>query len=321
MVGPFLLEFCHWFYAEAKYPISTTRLGKTLGTIIDGKAFAANLRSEITRKVELLKQNHTLTPGLAVVLVGEDPASQVYVRSKGKQTAEAGMNSYEHKLSAETSQQDLLRLIDQLNNDSNVHGILVQLPLPEHIDEGLVINSVAADKDVDGFHLSNVGKLATGAEGIVPCTPLGSMMMLKDHLGDLSGKKAIVVGRSNIVGKPMAALLLKENCTVTIAHSRTRDLAAECRQADILIAAVGRPEMVKGDWIKPGATVIDVGINRIETEDGGKKLVGDVEFESASKVAGAITPVPGGVGPMTIACLLHNTLQQACRLNGIEVPE
>jgi len=321
MVGPFLLEFCHWFYAEAKYPISTTRLGKTLGTIIDGKAFAANLRSEITRKVELLKQNHTLTPGLAVVLVGEDPASQVYVRSKGKQTAEAGMNSYEHKLSGETSQQDLLRLIDQLNNDSNVHGILVQLPLPEHIDEGLVINSVAADKDVDGFHLSNVGKLATGAEGIVPCTPLGSMMMLKDHLGDLSGKKAIVVGRSNIVGKPMAALLLKENCTVTIAHSRTRDLAAECRQADILIAAVGRPEMVKGDWIKPGATVIDVGINRIETEDGGKKLVGDVEFESASKVAGAITPVPGGVGPMTIACLLHNTLQQACRLNGIEVPE
>ena len=292
-----------------------------MSTIIDGKAFSANLRAEITRKVDLLKNNHSLTPGLAVVLVGENPASEVYVRSKGKQTMEVGMNSYAHKLSAETSQEDLLELIDRLNSDANVHGILVQLPLPGHIDEALVINSVAADKDVDGFNLSNVGNLATGAEGIVPCTPLGIMMMLKDHLGDLSGMKAIVVGRSNIVGKPMAALLLKENCTVTIAHSRTRDLAAECRQADILIAAVGRPEMVKGDWIKPGATVIDVGINRIETEDGGKKLVGDVEFESASKVAGAITPVPGGVGPMTIACLLHNTLQQACRLNGIEIPE
>jgi methylenetetrahydrofolate dehydrogenase (NADP+)/methenyltetrahydrofolate cyclohydrolase len=294
---------------------------KTVSTIIDGKAFSVKLRAEIKRKVDLLKKNHSLTPGLAVVLVGEDPASQVYVRSKGKQTMEVGMNSFEHKLSTEASQDELLQLIDVLNNNPAVHGILVQLPLPKHIDESLVINSVAADKDVDGFHLSNVGKLATGAEGIVPCTPLGSMMMLKDHLGDLSGKKAIVVGRSNIVGKPMAALLLKENCTVTIAHSRTRDLAAECRQADILIAAVGRPEMVKGDWIKPGATVIDVGINRIETEDGGKKLVGDVEFESASKVAGAITPVPGGVGPMTIACLLHNTLQQACRLNGIEIPE
>ena len=292
-----------------------------MSTIIDGKAFSEKLRAEITRKVDLLKKNHSLTPGLAVVLVGEDPASEVYVRSKGKQTIEVGMNSYEHKRSSEISQEELLELIDKLNNDPSVHGILVQLPLPKHIDEALVINSVAADKDVDGFNLSNVGKLATGAEGIVPCTPLGSMMMLKDHLGDLSGMKAIVVGRSNIVGKPMAALLLKENCTVTIAHSRTRDLAAECRQADILIAAVGRPEMVKGDWIKPGATVIDVGINRIETEDGGKKLVGDVEFESASKVAGAITPVPGGVGPMTIACLLHNTLQQACRLNGIEVPE
>ena len=294
---------------------------KTVSTIIDGKSFSVKLRAEITRKVDLLKKNHSLTPGLAVVLVGEDPASQVYVRSKGKQTIEVGMNSYEHKLSTKASQDELLSLIDALNNDPAVHGILVQLPLPGHIDEALVINSVAADKDVDGFNLSNVGKLATGAEGIVPCTPLGSMMMLKDHLGDLSGMKAIVVGRSNIVGKPMAALLLKENCTVTIAHSRTRDLAAECRQADILIAAVGRPEMVKGDWIKPGATVIDVGINRIETEDGGKKLVGDVEFESASKIAGAITPVPGGVGPMTIACLLHNTLQQACRLNGIEVPE
>ena len=292
-----------------------------MATIIDGKAFSANLRGEIARKVDILKQNHSLTPGLAVVLVGEDPASQVYVRSKGKQTVEAGMNSYEHKLDADTSQDDLLALIDRLNNDPDVHGILVQLPLPGHIDEEAVINSISVDKDVDGFHLSNVGRLSIGADGIVPCTPLGSLMMLKDHLGDLSGMKAIVVGRSNIVGKPMAALLLKESCTVTIAHSRTRDLPGECRQADILVAAVGRPEMVKGDWIKPGATVIDVGINRIETEDGGTRLVGDVEFDSAEKVAGAITPVPGGVGPMTIACLLHNTLQQACRLNGIPVPD
>ncbi len=292
-----------------------------MATIIDGKAFSANLRADLARKVELVKNQHGFTPGLAVVLVGEDPASQVYVRSKGKQTIEAGMNSYEHKLDASTSQADLLGLIDQLNNDPEVHGILVQLPLPGHIDEEAVINSISVDKDVDGFHLSNVGKLSIGAEGIVPCTPLGSMMMLKDHLGDLSGKKAIVVGRSNIVGKPMAALLLAESCTVTIAHSRTKDLPGECREADILIAAVGRPEMIKGDWIKPGATVIDVGINRIEKEDGSTKLVGDVEFESASQVAGAITPVPGGEGPMTIACLLHNTLQQACRLNGIDVPE
>jgi methylenetetrahydrofolate dehydrogenase (NADP+)/methenyltetrahydrofolate cyclohydrolase len=292
-----------------------------VATIIDGKAFSANLRADIARKVEILKRDHSLVPGLAVVLVGEDPASQVYVRSKGKQTTEAGMNSYEHKLPADTGEDELLQLIDQLNSDSSVHGILVQLPLPDHINEEAVINSVAADKDVDGFHLSNVGRLSTGVKGIVPCTPLGSIMMLKDHLGDLSGMKAIVVGRSNIVGKPMAALLLAESCTVTIAHSRTRDLPGECRQADILVAAVGRPEMVKGDWIKPGATVIDVGINRIEKEDGTTKLVGDVEFSSASEVAGAITPVPGGVGPMTIACLLHNTLQQACRLNGIEVPE
>jgi methylenetetrahydrofolate dehydrogenase (NADP+)/methenyltetrahydrofolate cyclohydrolase len=292
-----------------------------MATIIDGKAFSANLRDEIGRQVAVLKSTHSITPGLAVVLVGEDPASQVYVRSKGKQTVEAGMNSYEHKLDAGTSQQDLLALIDQLNNDPDVHGILVQLPLPGHIDEESVINSISVDKDVDGFHLSNVGRLSIGADGIVPCTPLGSLMMLKDQLGDLSGMKAIVVGRSNIVGKPMASLLLKESCTVTIAHSRTRDLPGECRQADILVAAVGRPEMVKGDWIKPGATVIDVGINRIEKEDGGTRLVGDVEFDSAAKVAGAITPVPGGVGPMTIACLLHNTLQQACRLNNVEVPE
>ncbi len=292
-----------------------------MATIIDGKAFAANLRSEIARKVEILKQQQGLTPGLAVVLVGEDPASQVYVRSKGKQTVEAGMNSYEHRLDAETSQAELLRLIDQLNADPDVHGILVQLPLPAHIDEESVINSISVDKDVDGFHLSNVGKLSIGADGIVPCTPLGSLMMLKDHLGDLSGKKAIIVGRSNIVGKPMAALLLKESCTVTIAHSRTQDLPGECRAADILVAAVGRPEMITGDWIKPGATVIDVGINRIDNGEGGTRLVGDVEFDSAVEVAGAITPVPGGVGPMTIACLLHNTLQQACRINGVEIPE
>ena len=292
-----------------------------MAKIIDGKAFSARLRGEIARKVDILKREHSLVPGLAVVLVGEDPASQVYVRSKGKQTVEAGMNSYEHKLDASTSQADLLALIDELNGNPDVHGILVQLPLPGHIDEEAVINSISVDKYVDGFHLSNVGKLSIGADGIVPCTPLGSLMMLKDHLGDLSGMKAIVVGRSNIVGKPMAALLLKESCTVTIAHSRTRDLPGECRQADILVAAVGRPEMVKGDWIKPGATVIDVGINRIDTADGSTRLVGDVEFESAEKVAGAITPVPGGVGPMTIACLLHNTLQQACRLNGIDVPD
>ena len=292
-----------------------------MNTIIDGKAFSAKLRAELARRVSILKQDHSITPGLAVVLVGEDPASQVYVRSKGKQTAEAGMHSVEHKLDVKTSQEAVLKLIDELNNDVSIHGILVQLPLPKHIDEEAVINSINIDKDVDGFHLTNVGRLSVGADGIVPCTPLGSIMMLKDHLGDLSGLKAIVVGRSNIVGKPMAALLLQESCTVTIAHSRTKDLAAECRQADIVIAAVGRPEMVKGDWIKPGATVIDVGINRIEKDDGTTKLVGDVEFSSASEVAGAITPVPGGVGPMTIACLLHNTLQQACRLNGVAVPE
>ncbi len=295
-----------------------------MASIIDGKAFAANLRGEIARKVEILKQNHSLTPGLAVVLVGEDPASQVYVRSKGKQTVEAGMNSYEHKLAAETSQQDLLELIDELNNNPDVHGILVQLPLPGHIDEEAVINSISVDKDVDGFHLSNVGKLSIGADGIVPCTPLGSLMMLKDQLGDLSGKKAIVVGRSNIVGKPMAALLLKESCTVTIAHSRTQDLPGECREADIVVAAVGRPEMIKGDWIKPGAAVIDVGINRVpapEKGEGRTRLVGDVDFASAAEVAGAITPVPGGVGPMTIACLLANTLTACCRANGLPEPD
>ena len=292
-----------------------------MSKIISGTEFSANLRSELQRKVASLKKEHSIVPGLAVVLVGEDPASQIYVRNKGKQTKEVGMNSYEYKLADDTSEDDLLSLIDDLNNNDEIHGILVQLPLPRHINEHAVINAIKVEKDVDGFQLSNIGLLAIGSdEGIVPCTPLGSMMMLKDHLGDLSGKKAIVVGRSNIVGKPMAALLLKESCTVTIAHSRTQNLPEECRQADIIVAAVGQPEMIKGDWVKPGAVIIDVGINRIEKEGGGTRLVGDVEFSSASEVAGAITPVPGGVGPMTIACLLHNALQQACRINGVEVP-
>jgi len=284
---------------------------------IDGKAFAQGLRERVGAAVSSLQRDHELTPGLAVVLVGEDPASQVYVRNKGKQTLEAGMKSFEHKLPDTTSETELLGLIDQLNADPDVHGILVQLPLPDQIDSHAVINAINPDKDVDGFHLINVGRLSTGASGLVPCTPLGCLMLLKDELGDLSGKNAVVVGRSNIVGKPMAALLLAESCTVTIAHSRTQDLAGVCREADILVAAVGRPEMIPGDWVKPGATVIDVGINRIEGEEGKTRLVGDVDYASAEAVAGAITPVPGGVGPMTIACLLRNTVQAACAANGI----
>ncbi len=284
---------------------------------IDGKAFAKGLRERVGAAVSSLQRDHGLTPGLAVVLVGEDPASQVYVRNKGKQTLEAGMKSFEHKLPDTTSETELLGLIDQLNADPDVHGILVQLPLPDQIDSHAVINAINPDKDVDGFHLINVGRLSTGASGLVPCTPLGCLMLLKDELGDLSGKNAVVVGRSNIVGKPMAALLLAESCTVTIAHSRTQDLAGVCREADILVAAVGRPEMIPGDWVKPGATVIDVGINRIEGEEGKTRLVGDVDYASAEAVAGAITPVPGGVGPMTIACLLRNTVQAACAANGI----
>ena len=284
---------------------------------IDGKAFAQGLRERVGAAVSSLQRDHGLTPGLAVVLVGEDPASQVYVRNKGKQTLEAGMKSFEHKLPDTTSETELLGLIDQLNADPDVHGILVQLPLPDQIDSHAVINAINPDKDVDGFHLINVGRLSTGASGLVPCTPLGCLMLLKDELGDLSGKNAVVVGRSNIVGKPMAALLLAESCTVTIAHSRTQDLAGVCREADILVAAVGRPEMIPGDWVKPGATVIDVGINRIEGEEGKTRLVGDVDYASAEAVAGAITPVPGGVGPMTIACLLRNTMQAACAANGI----
>ena len=289
--------------------------------IIDGKAFAERLRGEVGRKVAALKERDGIVPGLAVVLVGEDPASQVYVRNKGKQTVEVGMQSFEHKLADTTSQDELMALIDQLNGDDSVHGILVQLPLPKQIDEKAVINRINPDKDVDGFHLTNVGRLSIGDPGIVPCTPLGCIMMIKDALGDLSGMHAVVVGRSNIVGKPVASLLLAENCTVEITHSRTKNLKEECQRADILVAAVGRPEMIKGDWVKPGATVIDVGINRIDAEGGKTILVGDVEFSSAQETAGRITPVPGGVGPMTIACLLHNTLQQACSINGVPVPE
>ena len=281
-------------------------------TIIDGKAFAANVRAQVAGHVTRLKEEQGLTPGLAVVLVGEDPASEVYVRNKGIQTREAGMASFEHKLDATTSEADLLDLIGKLNADPAVHGILVQLPLPGHLDADLVINAIDPAKDVDGFHISNVGLLGTGQKAMVPCTPLGCLMMLRDHLGSLSGLNAVVVGRSNIVGKPMAQLLLGESCTVTIAHSRTKDLAAVCRGADILVAAVGRPEMIPGDWVKPGATVIDVGINRIE-RDGKMKLVGDVDFASAAEVAGHITPVPKGVGPMTIACLMLNTLDSAAR--------
>jgi methylenetetrahydrofolate dehydrogenase (NADP+)/methenyltetrahydrofolate cyclohydrolase len=288
--------------------------------IIDGKAFAATVREKVAGHVARLKADHGITPGLAVVLVGEDPASQVYVRNKGKQTVEVGMKSVEHKLDADTSEADLLALIAELNADPGIHGILVQLPLPGHLNSDLVINSIDPAKDVDGFHISNVGLLGTGQKSMVPCTPLGCLMMLRDHHGSLSGLNAVVIGRSNIVGKPMAQLLLGDSCTVTIAHSRTKDIASVCQQADILVAAVGRPEMVTGDWVKPGATVIDVGINRVPNGEK-HRLVGDVDFASAAEVAGAITPVPGGVGPMTIACLLANTVTAACRAHGLDEPE
>ncbi|MDO5643172.1 MAG: bifunctional methylenetetrahydrofolate dehydrogenase/methenyltetrahydrofolate cyclohydrolase FolD [Paracoccus sp. (in: a-proteobacteria)] len=284
-------------------------------TRIDGKAYAAALRAKIADQVAALKEAHGITPGLAVVLVGDDPASQVYVASKGRQTVEVGMNSYEHRLPADAGMADLLALIGRLNGDPAVHGVLVQLPLPPHLDDAELINAIAVKKDVDGFSVANAGRLATGQRAMVPCTPLGCLMLLRDRIGDLSGLNAVVIGRSNIVGKPMAALLLEANATVTIAHSRTKDLAQVVRGADIVVAAVGRPGMVKGDWIKPGATVIDVGINR--TEAG---LVGDVDYDSAAQVAGAITPVPGGVGPMTIACLLANTLTACCRANALPEP-
>jgi methylenetetrahydrofolate dehydrogenase (NADP+)/methenyltetrahydrofolate cyclohydrolase len=288
--------------------------------VIDGKVFAAGVRARVAAHVARLKEVNGIQPGLAVVLVGEDPASQVYVRNKHASTIEVGMASFEHRLPIDTSEAVLLTLVKSLNADPKVHGILVQLPLPAHLNSELIINTIDPAKDVDGFHISNVGLLGTGQKSMVPCTPLGCLMMLREHHGKLAGLNAVVVGRSNIVGKPMAQLLLGDSCTVTIAHSRTKDLEAVCRGADILVAAVGRPEMITGDFVKPGATVIDVGINRIER--GGKgKLVGDVHYESAAKVAGAITPVPGGVGPMTIACLLANALTACCRANGLPEPE
>jgi methylenetetrahydrofolate dehydrogenase (NADP+)/methenyltetrahydrofolate cyclohydrolase len=291
----------------------------TPSNLIDGKAFAEGLRRQIAADVAVLKSTHGFTPGLAVVLVGEDPASRVYVKNKAAQTVEVGMASFEHKLPPTTSQAELLALVQKLNADRAVNGILVQLPLPKQIDPQSVLDAIDPAKDVDGFHVVNAGRLATGGEALVPCTPLGCLLLLKDRLGDLSGKRAVVVGRSNIVGKPMAQLLLAESCTVTIAHSRTRDLVGECRRAEILVAAVGKPEMVRGDWVAPGATVIDVGINRIQLPDGKGKLVGDVAFAEAVKHAGAITPVPGGVGPMTIACLLKNTVTAGCRQRGIKL--
>ncbi|MGZ8333103.1 MAG: bifunctional methylenetetrahydrofolate dehydrogenase/methenyltetrahydrofolate cyclohydrolase FolD [Allosphingosinicella sp.] len=289
---------------------------------IDGRAFAARLRERVAEAVPAFAAAAGRAPGLAVVLVGEDPASQVYVRSKGRATGEAGMASFEHRLPDSVSQEELLALVGQLNDDEAVDGILVQLPLPAGIDDKAVIEAIDPAKDVDGFTPTNAGRLAVGEEGLVPCTPLGCLMLLKDRLGDLSGLEAVVIGRSNIVGKPMAQLLLAENCTITLAHSRTRDLAGVVRRADIVVAAAGRPEMVRGDWLKPGATVIDVGINRISADDGGKdRLVGDVDYAGASEIAAAISPVPGGVGPMTIAVLLRNTLVAACARAGLPPPE
>jgi len=292
--------------------------------VIDGKAFAAGLRQRVAAEVATLKAERGLQPGLAVVLVGEDAASQVYVRSKGEQTKEAGMHSVTHRLPETTSQADLLALVAQLNADPAIHGILVQFPVPAHIEQAAVVAAISPDKDVDGLHVINAGRLASGLPALTPCTPLGCMMLLKDVLGDLRGKRAVVIGRSNLMGKPMAQLLLAADCTVTVAHSRTRDLPAVCREADILVAAVGRPEMVRGDWIKPGAAVIDVGITRLPSLDpekaaqGKTRIVGDVDFKEALEVAGWVTPVPGGVGLMTVACLLMNTVTAAKRQAGLE---
>ena len=295
-----------------------------MNEIIDGKKFSQGLRYKVKNYVEVIKEKKGVTPGLAVILVGEDPASQVYVRNKGKQTLEAGMNSYEHKLDASTPSEVLLGLIKNLNRDPNVHGILCQLPLPNHLNEKEVINAINPEKDVDGFHISNVGLLNTGQKSMIPCTPLGCLLLLKDRLGDLSGKKAVIVGRSNIVGKPMANLLLQENCTVTIAHSRTENIENTCAQADIIVAAIGRPEMIKKEWVKKGATVIDVGINRVtkQIESNEKTvLVGDVCFSDMVGLVAGVTPVPGGVGPMTIACLLANTVTACYRSQDLSDPE
>ncbi|MBU2982985.1 bifunctional methylenetetrahydrofolate dehydrogenase/methenyltetrahydrofolate cyclohydrolase FolD [Lentibacter algarum] len=292
-------------------------------TLIDGKAFAATVRGKVAEHVTRLKADHGITPGLAVVLVGEDPASEVYVAAKHKQTVEVGMASFEHKLPADVSEADLFALIDELNADPSVHGILCQFPVPDHLSERAVVARIDPAKDVDGLSVVNAGLLASGEVGLVSCTPLGCLMLLRDRLGSMSGLEAVVIGRSNLFGKPMGQLLLRESCTVTIAHSRTKDLAEVCRRADILVAAVGRAEMVKADWVKPGATVIDVGITRAPHPDkpGKSKLLGDVDFAEVSEVAAAITPVPGGVGPMTIACLLANTVTACCRANGLEEPE
>ena len=292
--------------------------------IIDGKAFSERIREKVKSHVDNLKTNHGIVPGLAVVLVGEDPASKVYVKNKGIQTKKAGMNSYEYKLEETVDEKTLLGLVKKLNDDPNVHGILCQLPLPKHLNEDMIINTIKPAKDVDGFHISNVGLLNTGQKSLVPCTPLGCLMLLREFVGNLEGKKATVIGRSNIVGKPMFNLLLSENCTVTVVHSKTKNIEEICKTSDIIVAAVGRPNFVKSSWIKQGAVIIDVGINRVTIEENGEtksKLIGDVDFESCSKIANAITPVPGGVGPMTIACLLANTLVACCRSNNLKEPE
>ena len=288
--------------------------------IIDGKIIAADLRARVADEVARVKRDHGLTPGLAVVLVGNDPASEVYVRNKARQTEAAGMASFEHKLAADTPQKDLLVLIAKLNADPNVHGTLVQLPLPKGLDTQAVINAIDPAKDVDGLHPINAGRLATGLTALTPCTPLGCIILAKTVHASLEGLNAVIIGRSNLVGRPLVQLLLNENATVTIAHSRTRDLANICKQADLVLAAVGKPEMVKANWIKPGATVIDVGINRVSSADGKSRLIGDVAYQEAAQVAGAITPVPGGVGPMTIACLLVNTVRAACAIRGLAAP-